>query len=183
MAEITTIIPKKFTAGETIVFHQYDSSLYPQSSGFVQKCTINGTGGKKTITANFSGGIWTFTLKANENIFTAGIYSLYLFATKGADATEETYGIKKVSLTIEASLKTETLVDQRSQAQQELDLLNTIIKAFVEDGLAEVTVGTRTYRRVELKALQEQRRAVEKTLNSEQRGGKRKRYLWKLSNA
>ncbi len=183
MAELTLTIPKKFTAGETIVFHQYDSSLYPQSSGFVQKYTINGTGGKKTITGDFADGVWTFTLKANENIFTAGIYSLYLFATKGADAAEETHGLAKVTLTIEASLKVESQTDQRTQAQQELDLLNTIIKAFVQDGLAEVVVGTRTYRRYELKQLQEQRRETIKTVNAELRNGKRKRYLWKLGNA
>lgn len=183
MAEITTKIPSKFTAGETVTFRQYDSSLYPQSSGFAQKCTINGVGGKKIIVGQYAAGVWTFTLKASENTFTAGIYSIYIFATKGADAAEETYGLAKQPLTIEASLKTETQTDQRSQWQQELDTLNTIIKQFEQDGLVSVTNGLRTYTRADLKSLHEMRKSVMKQLNSENRSGKRKKYFMKLGNA
>jgi hypothetical protein len=181
MAEITTKIPKQFNAGETVVFKQYDSSLYPQSQGFTQKFSINGATAK-VIDGTFADGIWTFELKAKDNTFTPGIYSLYGYATKGADDTEETYTLYKQPLTIEASLKAGSAADQRSQYQQELDLLNAVIKQFEEDGLLSVTIGTRTYQRMELQALQKQRQLVIRQINLELYNGKRKKYFVKLSN-
>ena len=81
--------PTEFRAGETVVWKMNDDVDFPQSSGWAAKATISGSGGNKEITATYSDGVWTFTLKAADNTLAAGSYLLYQFFTKGTGAEIE----------------------------------------------------------------------------------------------
>ena len=110
------------------------------------------SGSLTSVGATYQSG-WEFTVTAaNTTGLTTGTWYWQAIATKGSESITVGSG----QLEVEATLSytgTPDALDNRTQAAKDLDAVQAAIRAMVSGGAQEYTIGSRTFKKIELREL------------------------------
>ena len=136
MAEIPTIEPTQFRAGDTV---KWIKSLadYPASAGWTLKYRLINSAAKYDITASASGDDHSVTVAASASaLYTAGSYQWQAYVEKGSERYTVGTGTIDVLVNL-AGLS--AAYDTRSHVKKTLDAIEAAIEA-IDKGVLSYTI-------------------------------------------
>ena len=112
---------------------------------------------------------WQFTITATDS---AGFAAGNWFWSARAFKSGKVFEIGNGELVVKQSLQytgTPAALDNRTQAEQDLDAVTAAIRALVSDKAQEYSIGNRTFKRIDLDKLKELRAELKSRVASEKR--------------
>ena len=112
---------------------------------------------------------WQFTISATDS---AGFAAGNWFWSARAFKSGKVFEIGNGELVVKQSLQytgTPAALDNRTQAEQDLDAVTAAIRALVSDKAQEYSIGNRTFKRIDIKALRDRESQLKAIVLSEKR--------------
>lgn len=159
-------IPKSFTQGDRQSWIEH----FPDSEPGVDtvSCFIRGQS-SLDLTGVPNGDLWSFEITEEQSSnLNPGIYKAH-FAHFAPGWGRTTLGIATIRVCADLSL--ESLVDNRTSDEIELELVNTAIATSLAGGVAEYEIGTRKIRYHSIESLYERQRQLKVRIARANRGG------------
>ena len=154
-------IPQSARNGDTVIWLDeptvdvFGQAVDATNHALVYYLRANASAAAETLTATAQGSEWRFTWVVNESVTAPTIYYWQAVATKISDSSKTTLG--SGSLTLEPSLAyagTATAYDGRSQAEKDLEAVQSAIRTLLAGGSTkEYRIGNRSIKRYDLAEL------------------------------
>ena len=112
---------------------------------------------------------WQFTISATDS---AGFIAGNWFWVARAFNSGDVFEIGSGELLVKQSLQytgTPAALDNRTQAEQDLDVVTAAIRALVSDKAQEYSIGNRTFKRIDIKELRDRESQLKAIVLSEKR--------------